>query len=157
MTVSALPGPAPALGATRRTESRNVLVFAFVLVEGDRLLGALSRLAGSASVAQSEPQFGAGAWATAFDATGVVIAIAAFVFGYFHFRGAAWAGALGTIVLTAAAHHTVLILAALALGRGLGADPVIAATYVATSLPILALAALCWRDAIRRPADGNPP
>ena len=87
-------------------------------------------------------------WLRAFDLTGVAIALAAVVYALAHFRGVGWATPTATIVLTAAAQHTALALLSLVFGGAGETNPVIVFAYVATSVPILVLAALHYAELV---------
>ena len=123
---------------------RSTVVVLFAVVEVDRLLGSVARLTGN-PLGLLHPRFGGAVWTTSFDLTGIVIAAASLVFARAQLQRAPWARSFGTVTLVAAAHHTLLLLA-LALGAAVEAHPVLLFAYVATSVPILILAALHCAD-----------
>src|SRR5687767_524237 len=109
MVAPTIPRPRMEVPLPHRRSARDLLVITFAVVELDRLLGSVIRLSG-VSFGPSHIAFGVASWRTALDLTTVVIAAASLVFVSAHFRTSPLARPLGTITLTAAAHHTLLIL-----------------------------------------------
>ena len=142
--------------AGRRPGARSLLVFAFGVVEVDRLLGAVARLTGG-PFGPPHPHVAMEGWVTAFDVIGAAIAMCALAYVGAYLRGLGWAKVVGTVALTAAAQHTALALLSLVFGGAGATDPVIVFAYVATSMPILVLAGLHSADIVtgfRRARDG---